>query len=526
MQIVHVEFLLILSVILLHVVLTPFTKVEESFNVQATYDLLYKAWNNVSSFDHVEFPGVVPRTFIGPLILSVLSMGPKVVLNLLPWTMLHVVRAVLGGLVAISLLQVRKSLASRYCEQTGRVFSAIVIVQFHTLYYASRPLPNVFALVLTNLALAEQLRERACASEYRAIMLVSVACALFRSELCLYLFTTFVVNYAAGSVSIVGTIRNALGAAMAGALASICVDWHFWQRASYPELEVFYFNVVLNKSSAWGTEPFLWYFYNALPRALGGCFVVGLMGVWSGDDKMRRLVAAALMFVGLYSNLPHKELRFILYVLPVLNAAAAVAIQTEFRRVRQNTRAAARKKHDDRRKTGCKRGDVLRAAVFGAFVVATLVACMAQTVISSAASRWNYPAGHALMRLHEVEKRVCAEAGGLERMEGYVHIDVDSAMGGISQFVQESYEREKSCWTWRYSKREDVGGMRVAEEFSHLVWEREAVDGFCVIHVEHKFAGVDWRGGAIRRRAHTFVHRNVNVSTAGCVGVGGREMAT
>lgn len=73
-------FLLVPAVILLHLFVAPYTKVEESFNMQATHDILIHGIpsSNVDQFldanyDHVHFPGSVPRTFAGALILSGLA---------------------------------------------------------------------------------------------------------------------------------------------------------------------------------------------------------------------------------------------------------------------------------------------------------------------------------------------------------------------------------------------------------------------------------------------------------------------
>lgn len=67
----------VIGLIWLHLAAAPFTKVEESFNIQATHDILFYGipWTNTSQalssqYDHVEFPGSVPRTFIGALVLA------------------------------------------------------------------------------------------------------------------------------------------------------------------------------------------------------------------------------------------------------------------------------------------------------------------------------------------------------------------------------------------------------------------------------------------------------------------------
>ena len=78
-----------------------------------------------------------------------------------------------------------------------------------------------------------------------------------------------------------------------------------------------------------------WYFTSAFPRglltALPMC-VVGLFRV--SRDFLRRtpeidrdilfFLLPAIVFVSLYSILPHKELRFVMPVFPVFTAVAAV----------------------------------------------------------------------------------------------------------------------------------------------------------------------------------------------------------
>lgn len=72
--------LLIPTFILIHLFVSPHTKVEESFNIQAAHDILIHGipGSNADQFltanyDHMSFPGSVPRTFAGALILSGLS---------------------------------------------------------------------------------------------------------------------------------------------------------------------------------------------------------------------------------------------------------------------------------------------------------------------------------------------------------------------------------------------------------------------------------------------------------------------
>jgi len=81
-------YALIPASILVHLAVSPYTKVEESFNIQATHDILVHGIPSqnadqflAANYDHVSFPGSVPRTFAGALVLSGLSRPFLVLLS-------------------------------------------------------------------------------------------------------------------------------------------------------------------------------------------------------------------------------------------------------------------------------------------------------------------------------------------------------------------------------------------------------------------------------------------------------------
>jgi alpha-1,6-mannosyltransferase len=99
-----------------------------------------------AAYDHFEFPGAVPRTFIGAVVLAGVS---RPVVSLVGWQ--HgqfVVRAVLGLFNAAALLRYRDGVDRAFGSPAGRWFVLLLASQFHVVYYASRTLPNMFAFGL------------------------------------------------------------------------------------------------------------------------------------------------------------------------------------------------------------------------------------------------------------------------------------------------------------------------------------------------------------------------------------------
>jgi alpha-1,6-mannosyltransferase len=132
----------------------PYTKVEESFNIQATHDVLVYGMPTSGvhaklsgSYDHFVFSGPVPRTFIGPMVLAAISQPIVTTLGFQHAQL--IVRGVLGLVNAAALLVFARNVRQAYGTGTARWYMLLQASQFHVLFYASRTLPNMFAFPLS-----------------------------------------------------------------------------------------------------------------------------------------------------------------------------------------------------------------------------------------------------------------------------------------------------------------------------------------------------------------------------------------
>ncbi|CAH8538764.1 unnamed protein product [Heterobilharzia americana] len=223
------------------------------------------------------------------------------------------IRICLGVLTVISLTTFGQSVKKRFGNHVYLRFFLICCSQFHFAFYASRTLPNTFALILVLYSLGQLIRR----NETKFIVSAGISILVFRSELVLLFGPCLLYGLSTGCVKIrLKLFKTIITTTVISVGSSLMIDSLFWGRLIWPELEVFYFNTILNKSGQWGMYPFHWYFTSALPRSLlCSCL---LLYAWSTG-----LLFVALIFIGLYSFLPHKELRFIIYVLPVFNLAVA-----------------------------------------------------------------------------------------------------------------------------------------------------------------------------------------------------------
>jgi alpha-1,6-mannosyltransferase len=145
---------LVPGLVLIHLIVAPYTKVEESFNIQAAHDVLVYGtptsdiyYKLSSNYDHFTFPGAVPRTFIGPVLLAGISQ-PIIALVGFQHAQ-FVVRAVLGLFNATCLLVFSRNLRQAYGASVARWYLVLQASQFHVIFYASRTLPNMFAFGLS-----------------------------------------------------------------------------------------------------------------------------------------------------------------------------------------------------------------------------------------------------------------------------------------------------------------------------------------------------------------------------------------
>ncbi|KAH5203120.1 mannosyltransferase [Parastagonospora nodorum] len=488
-------FALIPTFILIHLFVSPYTKVEESFNIQAIHDILVHGIPTenadqflTANYDHVSFPGSVPRTFAGALVLSGLSRPFLWMVGRMEQVQL-LVRAILGLMNAAALIAFGRSVQKAFGTSAGIWYALFQASQFHVIYYASRTLPNMFALIFSNLALRSTLIATTApwhaAKGYRlSLYLLTIAGIVFRSELAILVYTLTIYLFATKSVSITKVIIPAgLGGLVIGLLCTVPLDSFMWQSFPlWPEWVAFYYNTIQGHSADWGVSPWHYYFVNALPRLLLNpvtyllCIPVAVMN-FATRQRSLDLLVPSLAFAALYSFLPHKEWRFIIYVIPAFTGVAAAGASWIW-----NRRAKS----------------VIYAVLSLALVASVLVSFAASTAIL-ALSSLNYPGGTALHILHHKFEHPA-------HPHFNVYFDNLACQTGVTRFLEshrgaqtildvlESQDMH-SKRVWTYDKTEDPSAVldpMFWASFDYVLAERpdKVIGSWAVAHVVYGFGGV------------------------------------
>jgi phosphatidylinositol glycan class B len=120
----------------------------------------------------------------------------------------------------------------------------------------------------------------------------------------------------------------------AGLLGGEILDWITWGAPFHSLLTYLRYN--LGRSAAYGVSSWSYYLQTAW-SSTGVSSLAIAAGVIAAWYRARSLVVVAIAFVVVHSFVPHKEYRFLMPVVPLVLALAAVGLETLFARFRRTT---------------------------------------------------------------------------------------------------------------------------------------------------------------------------------------------
>jgi hypothetical protein len=125
-------------------------------------------------------------------------------------------------------------------------------------------------------------------------------------------------------------VRDALAVLAGWAFLFGLLDWLTWGRWFHSALVYLDFNLLQGRAAAWGTAPFS-YYGRVLLRAMGTVTLVTVGLSLLAARRAPGLLGITAAFFLLHALQPHKELRFLVPMLPLLAALAGVGLDSVLR---------------------------------------------------------------------------------------------------------------------------------------------------------------------------------------------------
>lgn len=344
----------------------------------------------------------------------------------LPFIMLYIVRIALGTWFLLGFRAFRRALSNNpsFGPTVSKLVAILALSQFHFIFYSSRTLSNTFALTLTLFGIAAWLQKR----RIPLLFYATVACGVFRFDYAVFWGAILVVD-ALVSKEILKTVISGLLVSIPTIGASVALDSFWYGRLVWPEWEAFHFNVIQGQSVQWGVSPPMWYLIDAIPKIFNVAIPWILLSVLSSPKISAKIMSPCILFISVFSAFPHKELRFLMPIIPLFNTLAAIAINNitnhRWRIIKYTSRV---------------------------IFVLSLIASLLFTCVSFAASMWNYPGGQALTLLNQ-------------KHTGPMHLfrDVYTDMTGAC-----SYHR-RNITGWNYGPRFLDEEMKPDSTITHIL---------------------------------------------------------
>jgi alpha-1,6-mannosyltransferase len=263
----------------------------------------------------------------------------------------------------------------------------------------------------------------------RSLTSLTILGIVFRSEIAPLLATHVLALLAMRRIVLKEAIVSGAIGVVTGLLLTVPLDSFFWNKyPEWPELTSFLFNVIQGKSSDWGVSPFHFYFSSALPRLLLNpavyviCIPVALLQP-ALQPSAKQLLAPNILFVALFSILPHKERRFVIYILPPLTTVAALGANWIWNR----------------------RNRTFFYRIGSAILVFSVAFALLSNIVMLVISSMNYPGGQAMYALHRVTNPTAPKV--------HVHLDTLTVMTGATRFMELESEADKKPKPKARSKR-------------------------------------------------------------------------